>query len=59
MHDLGYLYLSLVLLADCSTSSAKRFILAFLVWFLLLHKALPDYSLTESVYCHRRRLIMV
>nr|DAY44764.1 MAG TPA: hypothetical protein [Caudoviricetes sp.] len=46
-------------MADCSTSSAKRFILAFLGWFLLLHKALPDYSLTESVYCHRHRLIMV
>nr|DAN17849.1 MAG TPA: hypothetical protein [Caudoviricetes sp.] len=39
MHDLGYLYLSLVLLADCSASSAKRFILAFLGWFLLPHKA--------------------
>jgi len=59
MHDLGYLYLSLALLADFSASSAKRFILAFLAWFLLLHKAWPDYSLTESVYSHRHRMIMV
>nr|DAN48236.1 MAG TPA: hypothetical protein [Caudoviricetes sp.] len=59
LHTLGYLYLSLVLLADPSTSSAKQFIIAFLVWFLLLHKALLDYSLTESVYCHCHRLIMI
>nr|DAK24679.1 MAG TPA: hypothetical protein [Caudoviricetes sp.]DAO09749.1 MAG TPA: hypothetical protein [Caudoviricetes sp.] len=59
LHILGYLYLSLVLLADPSTSSAKRFNLAFLVRFLLLRKAYPDYSFTESVYCHRHRLIMV
>lgn len=51
LHILGYLYLSLVLLVDCSASSAKRFILAFLVWFLLLHKAYP------RLFFHRKRLL--
>nr|DAX41222.1 MAG TPA: hypothetical protein [Bacteriophage sp.] len=59
LHILGYLYLSLVLLADVSTSSAKQFIIAFLVWFLLLHKASLDYSSTGSVYYHCHRLIMI
>lgn len=50
-HILGYLYLSLVLLADPSTSSAKRFNLAFLVRFLLLRKAYP------RLFFHRKRLL--
>lgn len=51
LHILGYLYLSLVLLADVSTSSAKQFIIAFLVWFLLLRKAYP------RLFFHRKRLL--
>lgn len=51
LHILGYLYLSLVLLADPSTSSAKRFNLAFLGWFLLLRKAYP------RLFFHRKRLL--
>ena len=51
LHILGYLYLSLVLLADTSTSSAKRFNLAFLVRFLLLRKVYP------RLFFHRKRLL--
>lgn len=51
LHILSYLYLSLVLLANPLTSSAKRFILAFLVRFLLLRKACP------RLFFHRKRLL--
>ena len=51
LHILGYLYLSLVLSADPSASSAKRFNLAFLVWFLLLRKAYP------RLFFHWKRLL--
>lgn len=52
LHILGYLYLSLVLLANPLASSAKRFILAFLVRFLLLRKAYP------RLFFHRKRLLL-